>query len=330
AGGRPPYSADSAMTIMMMHLNDPIPDIGALNPNVPFGLRKIIERALAKDPLDRYQSAAEMAADIRALTTKPAPPLPTLVEKTPSSRATVVETPTPSAPPSRPTSKQAATPSRTATPPPASSTAPAQKKEIPKVALIGGGIGLILLFCLIAGLAAFPRIRNFIRNQSQATTPAAIAENPVETSAPEVIPTEVIPPTETPAPTETAPPTETPTPTHTPTITPTPTPEGPYVVITDIRLENGIYVVDYETHNYPENEPNMHVHMFFNTVPPEQAGSPGSGPWKLTWGPYGAPPFVQYGPANRPADATQMCALVANANHTIILNSGNCVDLPVQ
>jgi len=65
-------------------------------------------------------------------------------------------------------------------------------------------------------------------------------------------------------------------------------------------------------------------------VPPEQAGSPGSGPWKLTWGPYGDPPFTQYGPANRPPDAVQMCALVANANHTIILNSGNCMDLPQQ
>ncbi|NUM48885.1 MAG: hypothetical protein HUU38_29620, partial [Anaerolineales bacterium] len=113
-------------------------------------------------------------------------------------------------------------------------------------------------------------------------------------------------------------------------IAPTATPDTPYVIITEIRLENGLYVVDYETHNYPADQPNMHVHMFFNTVSPEQAGSPGAGPWLLTWGPYGLPPFTQYGPANRPADATQMCALVANANHTIIPNSGNCVNLPDQ
>ena len=93
------------------------------------------------------------------------------------------------------------------------------------------------------------------------------------------------------------------------------------------RLDNATYVVDYEVHNFPES-PALHVHMFFNTVPPEQAGYPGSGPWKLTWGPYGDPPFTLYGTANRPAAATQMCALVANANHTIQLNSGNCFDLP--
>jgi len=68
--------------------------------------------------------------------------------------------------------------------------------------------------------------------------------------------------------------------------------------------------------------------MFFNTVPPEQAGSPASGPWKLTWGQYGDPPFTQYGVANRPAAASQMCALVANPNHSVILGTGNCMDLP--
>jgi hypothetical protein len=31
---------------------------------------------------------------------------------------------------------------------------------------------------------------------------------------------------------------------------------------------------------------------------------------------------------DRPAQATQMCALVANADHSVQLNTGNCVDLP--
>jgi hypothetical protein len=91
---------------------------------------------------------------------------------------------------------------------------------------------------------------------------------------------------------------------------------------------NYYYVVDYEVHNYPEDVPGMHVHMFFDTVPPDQAGSPGSGPWKLTWGPYGDPPFMQYREADRPAGANQMCALVANPNHSVQPDSGNCVDLP--
>ena len=46
----------------------------------------------------------------------------------------------------------------------------------------------------------------------------------------------------------------------------------------------------------------------------EQAGVPGSGPWKLTYGQYGDPPFRQYTVGNRPPNAAQMCSLVANPN----------------
>ena len=119
--------------------------------------------------------------------------------------------------------------------------------------------------------------------------------------------------------------TETSAETATPEATATPT--TPYVVITSITLENNLYVVNYEVGNFSESA-SLHVHMFFNTILPENAGSPGAGPWKLTWGKYGDPPFIQYGPANRPLGATQMCSLVANPNHSIILGTGNCVDLP--
>ncbi len=70
----------------------------------------------------------------------------------------------------------------------------------------------------------------------------------------------------------------------------------------------------------------MHIHFFFNTVPPEQAGV---GPNQLTWFVYyGGSPFTGYTVGERPEGATQMCALVANPNHTIILGTGNCVNLP--
>jgi hypothetical protein len=99
-----------------------------------------------------------------------------------------------------------------------------------------------------------------------------------------------------------------------------------YVRINSITVDDtGHYIVDYETFGYTELLPGMHVHFFFNTVPVEQAGSPGSGPWYL----YGGPrPFTKYSETDRPADATQMCALVANKNHSIIPGSGNCMNLP--
>jgi serine/threonine protein kinase len=59
--GRPPFEADSAMTLMMMHMKDPVPDIESLHPGIPHEIKKIVNRALEKDRASRYQSAAEMA-----------------------------------------------------------------------------------------------------------------------------------------------------------------------------------------------------------------------------------------------------------------------------
>jgi len=112
-----------------------------------------------------------------------------------------------------------------------------------------------------------------------------------------------------------------------PTVAPTEPPiPGPYVRINQITIdEDNRYVVEYETFGYTEQLPGQHVHFFFNTVSPEQAGIPGSGPWYL----YGGPrPFREFRLSDRPEGATQMCALVANHDHSVQLNTGNCVDLP--
>jgi hypothetical protein len=185
--------------------------------------------------------------------------------------------------------------------------------------VIAGG-GLVLVCLAAVGIFAATQ---FLGGTGGAVPP--VAPEATETA----LPTDDVV-AEAPLPTETATPTSEPT--QTPTETPvpaTPTPDKPYVVITDISLDsNYYYVVDYEVHNFPESSPGMHVHMFFDTVPPDQAGVPGSGPWKLTWGQYGDPPFTQYAESNRPSGANQMCALVANPNHSVQANSGNCVDLP--
>ncbi|GAG14809.1 unnamed protein product, partial [marine sediment metagenome] len=63
--GHPPFEADSAMTLMMMHVNDPIPDLLKINPNVPSGLVAVINKALSKSKGNRYQTAGEMAAALK-------------------------------------------------------------------------------------------------------------------------------------------------------------------------------------------------------------------------------------------------------------------------
>ncbi|BEL09282.1 serine/threonine-protein kinase [Actinoplanes sichuanensis] len=56
--GRPPFDGDNALQVALRHLEDdpdPLPD------HVPYEVRELIARAMAKQPADRFQSAAEFA-----------------------------------------------------------------------------------------------------------------------------------------------------------------------------------------------------------------------------------------------------------------------------
>lgn len=64
--GETPFHGDSTYQIMLQHVNEPVPDIRLIEANVPPKLVAILRKALAKDPYDRYQTAAEMAAALRA------------------------------------------------------------------------------------------------------------------------------------------------------------------------------------------------------------------------------------------------------------------------
>ena len=63
--GRPPFDADSAMTLMMMHVNDPVPNLFEIIPTCEPSIVAIINKALAKNPEDRFQTAAQMANALR-------------------------------------------------------------------------------------------------------------------------------------------------------------------------------------------------------------------------------------------------------------------------
>ena len=115
------------------------------------------------------------------------------------------------------------------------------------------------------------------------------------------------------------------TPSATPAPTPTPTPSGQQARILGITVSGGRYVVDYQVFGYKQVLPGKHVHFFFNTVPPTKAGKPGTGPWFVYAGPI---PFKGYKTSDRPSQATQMCILFANPDHSVVQGTGNCVDLP--
>lgn len=65
--GKPPYDADSAMTIMMMHLNEPLPDLASIRNDISINLIQIINKALAKDRNDRYQTIDDFAKQLRSV-----------------------------------------------------------------------------------------------------------------------------------------------------------------------------------------------------------------------------------------------------------------------
>jgi len=69
--GRPPFVADSITTVMMMHLNDPVPDVRDFRSEISPALVAILEKCLAKDGEDRYQSAAELSSDLRRALVNP-------------------------------------------------------------------------------------------------------------------------------------------------------------------------------------------------------------------------------------------------------------------
>src|SRR5215207_2925634 len=57
--GRIPFEGDTSWTLIFKHINEPPPTIDGIQPVV----QAVIDRALAKKPEDRYQSARELAAD---------------------------------------------------------------------------------------------------------------------------------------------------------------------------------------------------------------------------------------------------------------------------
>jgi len=111
-------------------------------------------------------------------------------------------------------------------------------------------------------------------------------------------------------------------------------PEGPFVEISDVTVEDGRYRVEYQVHNYvPELDgppDSLHVHFFPDTQPPATAGTngPDGSDWDVTDAPTSF--LTKYTVAER-GSATRMCSAVANVDHSVHTpetRTGNCVDLP--
>ena len=64
--GTVPFKGDSAVTVALKHVNEMAPEPATLVPGLPYALNQIVLKAIAKDPMDRYQTAEEFARDLRS------------------------------------------------------------------------------------------------------------------------------------------------------------------------------------------------------------------------------------------------------------------------
>jgi len=67
--GRPPFDADSVMTIMYKHINEPVMPVREKIPGCPPDLSAAIDRMLAKEPADRFPDITDVAKTLQSPST---------------------------------------------------------------------------------------------------------------------------------------------------------------------------------------------------------------------------------------------------------------------
>lgn len=60
--GHQPFEADTPLAVMYLHVREPVPSVREFDPSLPASLDRVIGRAMAKRPEDRYRSGHALAA----------------------------------------------------------------------------------------------------------------------------------------------------------------------------------------------------------------------------------------------------------------------------
>lgn len=134
--GRVPFEADTPLAVILKQINDPLPLPSSVKPDISPAVERVLLKALAKDPADRFDSAgAFVAAWKQALGEAKGRAQPALAELAPTLSSTTLPTP---AKPRRP-----------------GPSAPASAARR-NMWLAGGLVGVLALFgCLVLGAWAF-------------------------------------------------------------------------------------------------------------------------------------------------------------------------------
>jgi serine/threonine-protein kinase len=204
--GRLPFSDESPLKLMLDVVQAEIPDIRDINKEVDAGTAAILTKLVAKDPADRYQSAADLIDDLELhpLVAGKGTQLGLQVRK-PSGAASTLY----SAPPTTPTAKRRPTPPPVVGSSPSNAVGPSEPPTIPggspppapAPASVRGGapskapmvVAGVLLFGVL-GAAAFGAYRYFgtpadtsegavAATEGAPTTEAGLVPPPVDGSA---------------------------------------------------------------------------------------------------------------------------------------------------
>ena len=155
--GRVPFDADTTGSILAQHIVAPIPSLAAYDPTPPRGLQTVLEKALAKDPAARYQTAQELGHALQdavrvALATPtaraPGAPAPTQIESRP------VTTPSSpgrqESPPREPRHAEVAPDLYSAWQAPAKASLTQRLRRHP--GMLGAGAAAVALVAIVAGI----------------------------------------------------------------------------------------------------------------------------------------------------------------------------------
>lgn len=245
-GGRP-FDADHFAAQARAHVEDPVPPASSRAPELSRAVDAVLERGLAKDPEDRWESTSEFVDALERTLDAPAT-TPTRKLGRREKRAPVAAPP----PPREPDTAEHPGPDREwAAPPPPPRRTPARAADPePERRRSGAGplIAALLALLMLAGAGAFVLATRGDDEPTQRAESTPTAE-PTRESTPEPTPEETE--TATPEPTESATPepTDTPTPEPTPEETPEPTGEPDLQAAQAAQLEgyNARQAGDFQT-----------------------------------------------------------------------------------
>ena len=215
--GNAPYQATTPARVMMMHILEPIPNIVEAMPNLPTSIQGVVDKAMAKEPDERYQSMADMALSLASTITQP--DTPTQSNRTVSD-ATMVA---PGKTDVRPVEPQI---QKTVSAPRAEFSPTVKKRSVFPILMIGL-LAVVVLAGIIGG--GFILFQNYSNQRATEAAAVVIPGNPgsTNTPAPTTAPTNTESPPAEPTDTESVPvaniPTDTPEPTSTENLEPTPT-----------------------------------------------------------------------------------------------------------